>query len=70
MMHQLLSHSAAARVPLAAQLPAAILPGCQQMEQIMVIGAGCRGCQEPYAAWHMQTDPRHLVVPWCDHSEK
>lgn len=57
-------------VPLAVQLPAVALPGRQQMEQIVVIEAGYRGCQRPRTAWHMQIDPRHLVVSWAGHVRK
>lgn len=57
-------------VPLAVQLPAVAMPGRQQMEQIVVIEAGYRGCQQPRIAWHMQIDPRHLVVSWAGHVEK
>lgn len=70
MLYQLFSHSAAAGVPLAVQLPTVVLLGCQQMEQTAVIGAGCGGCQKPYTAWHMQIDPRHLVVPCSGHVKK
>lgn len=70
MLYQLFSHSAAAGVPLAVQLPTVVLLGCQQMEHSAVIGAGCGGCQKPYTAWHMQIDPRHLVVPCSGHVKK
>lgn len=57
-------------MPLAVQLPAVAMLGRQQMEHIVVIEAGYSGCQQPRSAWHMQTDPRHLVVSWAGHVQK
>lgn len=57
-------------MPLAVQLPTVVLLGRQQMEHIVVIEVGYSDCQKPYAAWHMQIDPWHLVVSWAGHIKK
>lgn len=57
-------------MPLAVQLPTVVMLGRQQMEHIMVIEVGYSDCQKPYIAWHMQIDPRHLVLSWAGHIKK